>query len=356
MTIAEQGRGAEAESTVQDWAVDTADFPIGGTTSDVLRFALRYAVLAPSTYNSQPWQFRIDESHVDLYLDESRGLAVVDPDDREMVISCGAALLNLRLALAYFGYWSWVNLLPRADKPSLLARVLIDSSVTISDDDRRLFNQIVRRHTNRAAFDDLPLPQELLRELEADAAREHASLRILTDPKDKAVVGDLIAQGDREQLADRRFRRELAAWLRLGRSHRHDGMRSYALGLNEVMSVAGPFVVRTFDLGNGRAAFDEHLADKSPALAILGSEADDRLAWLQSGQALERILLRCRAHDVWANFLNQPVEVETLRSKLAAAVGGVGYPQLVLRLGYGPAPAGEPRRPVDDVLMEHKHS
>lgn len=353
-TIAETGTGTQRN--LRDWAVDTADFPIGGTNAEVARFVLRYAVLAPSTYNSQPWQFRVDGSHIEVYLDESRGLPVLDPNDREMVISCGAALLNMRLALAYFGYWSWVNLLPRPDDPALLARVLIDPSVTISADDRQLFAQIPRRHTNRAAFDDRPLPHGLTEQLKVDAAHEHGLLRIITDPAEKAIVGDLVARGDREQLSDRRFRRELASWLRAGRSHRRDGVHDYALGLNEVMSLAGPFVVRTFDLGNGRAAYDEHLAERSPTLVVIGSDTDDRLAWLRTGQALERVLLRCRAHDVWASFLNQPVEVDDLRSQLAAAIGGVGYPQIVLRLGYGPVATGEPRRPVDDVLIEHKRS
>lgn len=369
MTIADSGsraRGApssvattggidvETAGGIDDLRVDAADFPIGGGIPDVARFVVRYAVLAPSTYNTQPWQFRIDDSHIDLYLDESRGLPVVDPDDREMVISCGAALLNLRLALAYFGYWSWVNLLPRRDDPSLLARVLIDTSVTISDDDRQLFSQIARRHTNRARFDERLVPRELLEHLAADAGRENVVLHVITDSDEKAAIGNLVGRADREQLGDRRFRRELASWLRTARSHRRDGMHGAGLGPHDVMTLAGPFVVRTFDLGNGRAAFDEYLAGRSPVLAMLGTAADDQSAWLRTGQALERILLRCTAHGVGASFLNQPVEVEGLRPRLAEAFGGVGYPQILLRLGYGRASCGEPRRRVDDVLIEHK--
>jgi hypothetical protein len=335
-------------------SVDPAEFPVGGTTSDVLRFVLRYAVLAPSTYNHQPWQFDVDDTHLDVYLDESRGLAVVDPDDREAVVSCGAAVLNIRLALAYFGYWTAVRLLPDPAEPALLARVAFDRSVTMTDDDRRLFAQITRRYTNRGPFDDRPVPRELLDRLGVDAAREYVWVHAATDHRDKAALAELIAKGDREQLGDRRFRREVAAWLRTNRSHRRDGIRGHALGASELMSVAEPVVVRTFDLGKGEAARDEQLAAGSPALVVLGTEHDDRLAWLYTGQALQRVLLRCRAHDVWASFLNQPIEVAALRPELAALVGRLGYPQALLRLGYGRDPGPEPRRPVDDVVIRRR--
>src|SRR5215469_16093227 len=105
------------------WDVREADFPSTGPPAEQLRFLLQYAVLAPSGHNSQPWMFKIDEDTVELYADRSRALPVVDPDDRELTISCGAALLNLRVALRHFGYAGEVIPFPDPDDPDLLARV-----------------------------------------------------------------------------------------------------------------------------------------------------------------------------------------------------------------------------------------
>ena len=83
-------------------AVSDAPFPARGSIRDKLRFALEYAVLAPSSHNSQPWHFVLQDDSVLVCADRTRALPVVDPFDRELVISCGAALFNLRVALNHF--------------------------------------------------------------------------------------------------------------------------------------------------------------------------------------------------------------------------------------------------------------
>ena len=86
------------------WEVFEADFPKTRDAGEKLRFLLNYAVLAPSGHNTQPWLFKVRNSEVELYTDRTRGLPVVDPEDRALVISCGAALFNLRAAVRHFGY------------------------------------------------------------------------------------------------------------------------------------------------------------------------------------------------------------------------------------------------------------
>ncbi len=115
------------------------------------------------------------------------------------------------------------------------------------------------------------------------------------------------------------------------------------------MSLAGPFVIRTFDTGKGQAAKDSQLAEGSPVLAVLGTEDDTPPEWLAAGQALARVLLRARAEGVWASFLNQPIEVPELRPRLRDAIGQSGFPQLLLRMGYGPEVRPTPRRPAEEA-------
>ena len=63
---------------------------------------------------------RVDMS---LYADVDRGLPVADPDGREMLISCGAALFNVRLALRSMGYIPQARVLPDPGQPALVAQV-----------------------------------------------------------------------------------------------------------------------------------------------------------------------------------------------------------------------------------------
>ena len=117
------------------------------------------------------------------------------------------------------------------------------------------------------------------------------------------------------------------------------------------MSLAGPLVVRTFDLGDGQAASDRELAAGSPALGVLTTEEDHTHDWLAAGQALARVLLRARVDHVWASFLNQPVEVRSLRSRIPRVIGAAGFPQAILRFGYGDDVRPTPRRGVEEVLL-----
>lgn len=187
-----------------------------------------------------------------------------------------------------------------------------------------------------------------------EAAREGAWLHVLSD-SGRASVAALIAEGDRKQLADKRFRCELAAWMRPNRSRTRRGMRGIGFGFGDLMSLASPVILRAFDLGWGQAARDRKLAEHSPLLAVLGTDGDSTRERLQAGQAMERVLLRACTLGLTASFLNQPVEVKTLRSRLADATAGSGSaPQLVMRLGYGPEIAPAPRESVVDVLIRRQ--
>jgi hypothetical protein len=126
--------------------------------------------------------------------------------------------------------------------------------------------------------------------------------------------------------------------------------QDYAQGMGDLLSLGQPLAVRTFDLGGGMAAKDRQIAAGSPALAVLGTTEERPEAWLRAGQALARVLLTARAADVWASFLNQPIEVPALRPRLRDLLGLEGHPQLLLRLGHGRDVRPSPRRPVEEVL------
>ena len=325
-------------------------FPFSGQPVEKLSYLLRYAIQAPSSHNSQPWRFRLTGDTVELRADRSRALPVVDPDDRELVMSCGAGLLTLRTAIRHHGYEDDVELFPEETDPDLLARIRLGEERAPSRAEKLLFWAISSRRTNRHAFEARPVPKELLAELQHAAELEGASLRVLLDDEERRRLGDLIAEGDKRQFADPRFRRELAAWMHASRRRSGDGMPADAVDIPTPVQRFAPLVIRTFDVGNKSAAHDRTIAEGSPALAVLGTVGDSPRDWLAAGQAVARVLLRAAQEEVSASFLNQPVEVADLRASVAQ-LAGVGVPQLVLRLGYGPAVEPTPRRPLIDVVL-----
>lgn len=339
----EQAHGIDA------WHPRAEAFPRAGSDADKLAFAVRWAVLAPSSHNAQPWQFVVRRGWLELSADRRRALPVCDPYDRELTLGCGAALYHLRVAIAWFGYAPRVELLPDRDDPDLLALVRLGEPIGWNDEVDREFRAIERRHTNRGPYAPTAPPPEVCGRL-AWAAHEEGAWLAFADAAARLRLAALVARGDRAQMHDPSFRRELAAWLVANRDQSGDGVPGYAHGHSALGAWAAPLVVRTFDRGDGQAARDHELALHAPLLAVLGTADDDPLAWLVGGQALARVLLEAAASGVSASYLNQPVELGELRPEVARAVGRAGWPQLVLRLGYGRPVQPTPRRPLWQVL------
>jgi hypothetical protein len=217
-------------------------------------------------------------------------------------------------------------------------------------EDEALFHAISLRRTFRRRFADRCLPDGFASSLEVAARSEGAWLQVFRTQDARHAVAELVAEADRIQMSDKRFRDELAQWLRPNRGKRRDGMPGYALGLGNVKAALGPFVVRMFDPGRGQAARDRRQIADAPLLALLGTPRDTPYHWLEAGEAIAHVLLRAQVSGIVASFFNQPIELPELRTRVQTLAGRDGFPQMLLRLGYGRAPRATPRRPVAEVI------
>lgn len=332
--------------------VTEADFRPDWTPADKLRFCLNYATLAPSSHNSQPWVFRVLNDVVELYADRNRALRVVDPHDRELTISCGAALHHLRTAVRFFGHAEQTTVVPDPHHPDLLAAVKLGEPRPHDAHDVTLFRAMTDRRTNRGPYKPDPIPLDVLSRVLHPDDPHGVWLHWWDTPKDKHRLAELVGKGDKLQFSDPAFRDELAHWLRSNWTERGDGMPGSSQGVGLVESYVGPWVVRTFDVGDGTAAKDARLADGSPVLLAIGTDTDARERLLAAGQALSRVLLLAQSYGLAASYLNQPIEVPELRPEVAALTGRAGFPQLLLRLGYPTSlPPLTPRRRLEEVLQ-----
>jgi nitroreductase len=330
------------------WHISPGLYPRYGTWRERLEFLLGFAVLAPSSHNTQPWQFAIDRRGIELFADRSRRLPVIDPHDRQLLMGCGAALYNLRLALLRFGARPEVELAPSTADPELVARLRPGAMAEPALHAIDLFDAIPHRHTNRQPFESRPVSAEVAESLASAADSEGAWLTRL-HPRDKRAAADLIAAADREQFRDREFRRELARWLVADGDRRDDGLPGYAKSYGSPLSGGNTLLVRSFDLGGKVASTERELAEGSPMLAVLGTDRDEPAAWLAAGQAMQRVLLEATLRGLSVSFLNQALELDHFRQPFAE-LAQRGFPQLVLRFGYGPPAPATPRRSVAEVL------
>ncbi|HEY9349906.1 MAG TPA: hypothetical protein VIP75_04360 [Acidothermales bacterium] len=316
-----------------------------------LEHAVAAAVRAPSLLNTQPWLFVADDDVVELHADLRRALPTLDPLGRALTVSCGAALLGLRLAVMHQGREPVVRLLPRSAEPEVLAELRIAGPRRhvpreVAARDEQLFLAIARRRTNRRPFRDERPPDSVLEALTAAAAVENARLDLL-DSIDTRQVVDLVHDADRAQRFDPLVRAEVRRW-----THRpadaDDGLRDIELGPRSSDPSAA---VRDFALGAPVGGRAKATFERRPLLAVLSTNGDGRADWLRAGEALHRVLLAATVADVSCSLLTQPLERHDLRWLLRPPRTAAGVPQALLRLGYGPEAPESRRRHVDDVLI-----
>jgi hypothetical protein len=379
---------------LEPWNISEDEFPTKGSMYDKLKFFLRYAILAPSIRNTQPWTFEIlSNNTIELYADTSRALTVVDPDGRQLIISCGATLGYLQITINHFGYKYKTELLSASNEKKkdmrFLAKMSINggtesaSNVTNKhrgnntktnllqkEDGDRLFGAIPKRRTNRFRFEERNIPdillaglnyivdkypqyQEQQKQQKQDEQQEEDPiwLHIVEDTDTKNTLAKLVALGDNILLSDKNFVHELIVSTHLNKNYgfKRGGMTGQALGISNLISKISPY----FQISKKQDEKDRQLAATSSTLAILGSDSDGVVDWINTGMALTNILLLASSENVSCSFLNQPIQVSKLRPKLLDAIGKEkGYPQILLRMGYSSHKiAPSPRRNVEEVLL-----
>ncbi|HYN94329.1 MAG TPA: nitroreductase family protein [Pilimelia sp.] len=307
----------------------------------VIAACLEAAVAAPSVMNTQPWRFRVRRTGIDVFVDRARQLPVADPDGREMFISVGAALLNLRLALLEHGCQPVIRRSPGGHGDPV-ATIGFGPPAAPDATVRALVGAIGRRHTNRRPYAELVVPVSVLDELRAAATTEGAVIS-LVHPASRNAILSLARCADEQLRGDEQYLRELAGWVHPA-AGRGDGLTAAALGAVDAAGVIPLRDTGTQDLTSA-VRFESH-----PTLLILSTAGDASPDWLRAGQALQRCLLTATVRQLAAQPITQPLEVTPLR-QLLTDLAAHRHPQMILRVGYAKPVPVTPRRPLQHALV-----
>lgn len=258
------------------------------------------AVHAPSSHNTQPWWFRDLGAAIELHADRTRALPVNDPYDRELTISCGAALHHLGLAVAASGSRPGVEVLPSDDADHLATVTIAANGPGPPADERTgLEDLLAARHTHRGAFGPAKVPDALADRLVETVGRYGLVLRWVPSGEPRDAVAALVAEGDRVQFADKSWRRELASWM-------HPRRRGDGLTVGMLTGAVTRPIVAHLDLGRSTAGKDEGITREAPLVGVLVTEGDGAADWIATGRALGHLLLVAAAQGVQAGTPTSP--------------------------------------------------
>jgi nitroreductase len=326
------------------WEVSLQDFPSALPIQEQLEFLLRYAILAPSTKNTQPWRFSIGADRVGIFADLTRWQPVADRGRRELYISLGCALENLIVAAEQFGFSHEVSYFPQPTNDELAAVVTLHpgggTSVCRTG---MVLGSITARHTQHGCYRDEPVAEEARRRLLHCCSDLGVRVDLTDDPSVRSRVVALNLHADEMEFSDPAFRKELGYWVGQG-----------VFGSPRLLSWFGRLLLTHVNVGSAIGKRNAAMLASAALIGLISARTDDRTSQVRAGQALERVWLHATRLGIGLQPMSQALEIPWLRAELARVIPERDWiPEQVFRIGYPVRPAEQhtPRRSLDQVLL-----
>lgn len=323
----------------------------GTSDQEIFRTAIGMAVRAPSVHNTQPWRWRLSSSAIELRADHDRRLGATDPTLRALLLSCGAALHHLQIALAVLGRRARIEYLPDPADPDRLARITVTPRPA-TDADIALGAALMNRQSDRRRYGPRPVPQGNVRAVSETASAFGAAARQVP-PMLRHTLSRTTHTAAIRHAADPGYLRELERW-------------SGRIGAPDGVPAANTPPPRPGDDIVPRAFAQPRLADTNPSAdasewLVVCTPSDDRRSQLRAGQAVSALLLTATSLGLASCVQTEPLGMADLRAAIRSEVlHDCAHPQAMVRLGWAPAGAGPlpftPRRDIEDVIDQPAYS
>lgn len=309
------------------WQVSAADFPVKSPLADKISFLLNYAVLAPSTHNTQPWLFKVQDNVLQVSADPALALPASDPTGRNLQISLGCCVANVVIAAHNFGLGTVVRWQPE--------RIEVTFTDNASKTDKSLFAAITKRFSDKLPYDPQSLKPADQQAIEAVPKPKGVHLHLVTAQAGIASAADLHAQAILNYAGQQAFFKELSQWLRPTKSKAHDGMPGFVIGLSQPQSIVLRGMIKNVKpTVKVLAKKDAAAIMSSSAVAFITSEADIPESWFSIGQYFETLLLTLTNRGLVGAPQVAMIEDSVQRQKARKVFQLSGKPQLFFRLGY----------------------
>ncbi len=312
--------------------IDHNKFPHSGSLKDQTLFALGYAVRAPSTHNSQPWLFNIDNDKVSIYADLSRQLPEGDKDMRDMYISLGACLHHTLAAFDYFQMLETTKIGNLTNPKDPIAVVSVHTSLGTKNELLPSILAIENRFNARGPFLKTIVSDEILQFVKNFTLEGGVTLDLLIGNKSK--YAELTGEGMREAHSIRSFRREISHWMISNYSSRKDGIPGHTMLAPGMLSIVLPKIIGTFNMGKLLAKLNAKSINSSAGIVVLSSTEDTPPFWLKVGIEFQRISLYLNSHGIFTSVYVASIEIPKIRTRLKADLNIVNYPQFTFAFGF----------------------
>ncbi|MDR2192606.1 MAG: hypothetical protein LBO62_07005 [Endomicrobium sp.] len=298
---------------------------------DFLHIA-QYAIKAPSGHNTQPWKFKINENSIEILPNFTKSLPAVDESNRELYISLGCALENLRIAARHLGYNYDIA---AQNEQGIIVNLVKASSST----ENSLYSQIEKRQTNRSVYNNQKIPDETIKYLENIILQPNTQVYFAKIGENFAnSLTQYILRGNEIQMNDNDFKDELILWMRFNKREvkkTQDGLAYNAMGFPAIARFLGKLIVGAYLKPDKQNKADLKKINSSSHFLLFTTKNNTVFEWIDLGRTLERILLETTRLNLANAYMNPPCEIEVLANEIKNTLTiNNEYPAILLRIGY----------------------
>jgi len=335
------------------WSINIDDFYQQPTEAEKFKFLLNFAVLAPSSHNSQPWRFEIQGNTIEIFLESSRRLPHSDKNDREAYISLGCAIENLLTAADYYGLSCAIQHFPDKQNESLAARIiLVKNSKADAPSQNHLIFSIPKRVTNRNKYKDELPPEPFLQEIKRYSDND-LQIYVVTDQKQKEQLANTALTASIMAMEDKSFRRELSQYVKPNTTSSPIGMPCFGMGIPSLVSFIAPTMIKYLNMNKFSHKKDETLLKKhTPVFVIITARADDKPSWLKTGELYEKIALLAIREGLSTAMWAAPIQIGEYYCEFQKILQTDFRPQAFFRSGYAiKSTLHSPRLPAKELMI-----
>ncbi|MDO8590705.1 MAG: hypothetical protein Q7R65_01865 [bacterium] len=333
------------------WDLKISDFPENNDLRAQIIFLLRFAILAPSGHNSQPWEFQVKENNIFILVNKERSLAYSDPKRRQLLVGIGCLVENFLIAADYYGFRSEIKYFPEASNDDVIAQISLKKIENTKNSPNHLIFSIAKRRTNRGKYESRLIPEQFL-QIAQKNFDNNTGIDFVTDKNKKDEITNIVSMAQVESMDDPLFREELSHYIKSNFTKAKTGMPGFTLGIPGPVSPFASLLIKKVNLSKKSQKQDEALLREfTPTLCIISSREDNKNGYIASGRLFERTWLLAEQAGIAVSPLAAVIQRDNHCAELQK-VSGVRYrPQVFFRMGYPLKFVGHsPRMLIGEVM------
>lgn len=339
------------------WNVDLDSFNGLKNLKERIKFLINFAILAPSSHNSQPWEFIVEDDTLFVKVCLARSLPASDPDFRQLFISIGCAIQNILTAADYYGLLSILEYFPHGGKNNFAAKIKFSLSLKkFVFSENHLIHCILRRFTDRGKYDFSAVIPMHIYKLAKFLSEGEIQIDLVSNSDKRRVIANCILDAIGEAMSRDDFRFELSAYVKNNYTRAHIGMPGFTLGIPGPFSLVAPTLIKHFNLARlSRNKDEELLRLYTPIFGIISTAEDDKYSWIRAGAKYQRLALEAERINLKTAIMAAPIEIGNYYQGLQDVLNTRFRPQLFFRMGYSNNKImHSPRLNISEVISSQK--